>query len=69
MGVPMMLRLVYVLLLCCTLVPAKSAQAATPQLRAFWVDAFHDGFKTPAQTDRLVNEAKRAGANALFVQV
>ncbi len=64
-----MLRFMFALLLCCTLLPAVPAQAAAPQLRALWVDAFHDGIKTPAQTQVLLAEAERAGANALFVQV
>jgi uncharacterized lipoprotein YddW (UPF0748 family) len=40
-----------------------------PELRAVWVDAFHDGFKTPAQVDQLVAWARAANLNALFVQV
>lgn len=34
-----------------------------------WVDAFHDGIKSPAQVEKLVADAKRANLNALFVQV
>jgi uncharacterized lipoprotein YddW (UPF0748 family) len=40
-----------------------------PELRAVWVDAFHDGFKTREQVDRLVTWAREANLNALFVQV
>jgi uncharacterized lipoprotein YddW (UPF0748 family) len=40
-----------------------------PELRAVWVDAFHDGFKTPQQVDQLVAWARAANLNALFVQV
>ena len=40
-----------------------------PELRAVWVDAFHDGFKTPRQVDELVAWAREANLNALFVQV
>jgi uncharacterized lipoprotein YddW (UPF0748 family) len=40
-----------------------------PELRAVWVDAFHDGFKTPQQVDELVAWARSANLNALFVQV
>src|SRR5581483_9913682 len=29
-----------------------------PELRAVWVDAFHDGFKTPQQVDELVAWAR-----------
>jgi len=40
-----------------------------PQYRALWVDAFHDGIKSPAQVEKLVADAHRANINALFVQV
>jgi uncharacterized lipoprotein YddW (UPF0748 family) len=40
-----------------------------PELRGVWVDAFHDGFKTPQQVDDLVAWARAANVNALFVQV
>jgi len=39
------------------------------ELRGFWVDAFHDGIKTPAQVTQLIADAQAANANALFVQV
>ncbi|MGH7764563.1 MAG: glycoside hydrolase family 10 protein [Candidatus Dormibacteraceae bacterium] len=42
---------------------------APPQYRAIWVDAFHDGIKSPAQVEKLVADAHRANLNALFVQV
>ncbi|HEY0604012.1 MAG TPA: family 10 glycosylhydrolase [Herpetosiphonaceae bacterium] len=61
--------LVLLVLLASLLLPARSSQAAAPQLRGFWVDAFHEGIKTPEQTRRLIADAQRAGANALFVQV
>ncbi|HZG67561.1 MAG TPA: family 10 glycosylhydrolase, partial [Herpetosiphonaceae bacterium] len=64
------MRLVILLLVLGTLIiPVLPAAATAPQLRAFWVDAFHEGFKTPQQTDRLVADAVRAGANTLIVQV
>jgi uncharacterized lipoprotein YddW (UPF0748 family) len=50
------------------LLPTIEAQDP-PELRAVWVDAFHDGFKTPAQVDQLVAWARAANLNALFVQV
>jgi uncharacterized lipoprotein YddW (UPF0748 family) len=34
-----------------------------------WVDAFHDGIKTPAQVDKLIADARLAGVNTLIVQV
>jgi uncharacterized lipoprotein YddW (UPF0748 family) len=40
-----------------------------PQYRALWVDALHDGIKSPAQVEKLVADAHRANINALFVQV
>lgn len=57
------------ILLALLIMPAPASQAAAPQLRAFWVDAFHEGIKTPAQTRQLIADAERAGANALFIQV
>lgn len=48
---------------------APPTRAATPQLRAFWVDAFHEGYKTPQHTRQLIADAERAGANALIIQV
>src|SRR2546425_7795594 len=41
----------------------------TPQYRALWVDAFHDGIKSRAQVEKLVSDAHRANLNALIVQV
>jgi uncharacterized lipoprotein YddW (UPF0748 family) len=40
-----------------------------PQYRALWVDAFHDGIKSPAQVQKLVADAHRANINALIIQV
>lgn len=39
------------------------------ELRAFWVDGFHPGIRSPEDAERLVAEAKRANINALIVQV
>lgn len=39
------------------------------ELRGLWVDAFHPGIMTPAQTAEMVAKAKDAGFNAIFVQV
>ncbi|MBA4495348.1 family 10 glycosylhydrolase [Paenactinomyces guangxiensis] len=47
----------------------RHAFAASPELRAFWVDMFHNGAKTPAQVDQLLQDVKRSNANAIFVQV
>ena len=48
--------------------PAQAASAPA-QYRALWVDAFHDGMKSPAQVEKLVADAKRANLNTLIVQV
>ncbi|MDW8291094.1 MAG: family 10 glycosylhydrolase [Armatimonadota bacterium] len=42
---------------------------ASPEIRAFWVDAWHAGLSTPAEIDALLQAARTAKANALFVQV
>ncbi|MEM8534241.1 MAG: family 10 glycosylhydrolase [Chloroflexota bacterium] len=66
------MRLVLALLICTILIPLpqQTAQAATnPEIRAFWVDAFHDGFKTPQQIEQLVHDAEFANMNTLIVQV
>lgn len=65
---PRVLAVVILLALLISPAPLR-AQTAPAQLRAFWVDAFHDGIKTPAQTRQLIADVRRAGANALFVQV
>lgn len=51
--------------------PAPGAPSVAPelQMRAWWVDAFHDGVKTPAQVDQLIADARSAGVNTLIVQV
>ncbi|HVC77432.1 MAG TPA: family 10 glycosylhydrolase [Candidatus Micrarchaeaceae archaeon] len=52
--------------------PSASASVVTlgpPQYRALWVDAFHDGIKSPAQVEKLVADAHRGNLNALIVQV
>jgi uncharacterized lipoprotein YddW (UPF0748 family) len=50
--------------------PSPSPIAFGPsQYRAIWVDAYHDGMKSPAQVEKLVADAHRANLNALIVQV
>ncbi|HSJ58998.1 MAG TPA: family 10 glycosylhydrolase [Anaerolineae bacterium] len=39
------------------------------EFRALWVDAYHDGIKSRAQVDKLVETARAANVNALLVQV
>jgi uncharacterized lipoprotein YddW (UPF0748 family) len=51
-------------------VPISPAAAnSEAEVRALWVDAFHDGLKTPNQVERLVADARRANVNTLLVQV
>ena len=40
-----------------------------PELRAFWVDGFNDGFHTPAECDLLLARVRAAHMNAVFVQM
>ena len=50
--------------------PAEAREPSDQrEFRAFWVDAFHDGIKTPEQVDKLIADAQRANVNALIVQV
>ncbi len=39
------------------------------QFRAFWADAFHPGFKSPDEIDRLIADAQTSHVNALVVQI
>jgi uncharacterized lipoprotein YddW (UPF0748 family) len=48
---------------------ASTVVAGPSQLRAFWVDAFKPGFKSPAEVDRLLDDVRRANANAVIVQM
>ena len=49
--------------------PAGAAPAEVPRYQAVWVDAFHEGFKTPEQTKQLIEWARRNNVNALFIEV
>jgi uncharacterized lipoprotein YddW (UPF0748 family) len=49
--------------------PVAAPVMGPPQYRAIWVDAFHDGIKTPKQVDKLIADAQRANVNTLIVQV
>lgn len=50
-------------------VVAPGAAGPRAEIRAFWVDAFNRGIRTPQEADQLVADAKRAGVNTLIVQV
>ena len=49
--------------------PQPVGQMDPPELRALWVDAFHEGIRSAREADELVAAAKRANLNTLFVQV
>jgi uncharacterized lipoprotein YddW (UPF0748 family)/chitodextrinase len=40
-----------------------------PEFRAFWVDAYHNGFKTQSQVNQLISDVKLANCNAVVVQM
>lgn len=42
---------------------------AGEELRGLWVDTFHPGMRSEAEVRQLVSDARRAGFNALFVEV
>jgi uncharacterized lipoprotein YddW (UPF0748 family) len=48
---------------------APQAGTASPEVRAVWVDAFHEGIRTAAEAEALVEAATRGGLNTLIVQV
>lgn len=48
---------------------AATVPAAAQHYRAFWADAFHDGFKNEAQVEQMLADAATAHANAIFVQM
>lgn len=69
---PLLLALLALLTLLGGAAPAAARPVPAldpPELRALWVDAFHDGIKTPRQVDDLLAWAREANFNALFVQV
>lgn len=48
---------------------AYSLPEPQKEYRAFWVDMFHDGAKTPAQVDQLIKDVQASNANTIFLQV
>ncbi|MBE3135062.1 MAG: family 10 glycosylhydrolase [Acidobacteria bacterium] len=48
---------------------ASVPPAASPEIRAIWVDAFHAGIRSPREAAQLVADAKRLHLNTLIVQV
>jgi len=57
------------LLLAVPLFAQSPAPPDRPELRAFWVDGFNDGFKTPGQCDTLLARLRAMHCNAVFVQM
>jgi len=49
--------------------PMPTGAGPNPHFRAFWVDAFHPGIKSPAEVDQLIHDVQAANANAVIVQV
>jgi uncharacterized lipoprotein YddW (UPF0748 family) len=61
-----------VVLILLGMVPAVAAttqEQPQQQMRAFWVDAYHVGFRTPQQIDKLVADVQRGGMNTIIMQV
>lgn len=48
---------------------AASAGASAGELRAFWADAFHAGYKSAAEVDAMLDAVTEARCNAVFVEV
>jgi len=57
------------LLLAVPLFAQAPAPHDRPELRAFWVDGFNDGFKTAGQCDTLLQRLRAMHCNAVFVQM
>jgi len=49
--------------------PPRRPPAPAGKYRAFWVDAFHPGIKSPAEIDQLLRDVQAANANMVVVQV
>jgi uncharacterized lipoprotein YddW (UPF0748 family) len=60
---------VLIILLPFLLFPLSLDAQDPPELRAVWVDAFHEGIRSPREADELVAAARRANLNTLIVQV
>lgn len=61
--------LVFSLLILVTVLSTVALKAQSHEIRAFWVDAFGNGFKTSAQVTTLINDIRAANANAIFPEV
>lgn len=63
------MRRIWIVMALICMASAAVSGATSPEFRGIWVDAFHDGFKTPEQTTEMVNKVADANLNAIFVQV
>ncbi len=69
------MRRLSVVIVCLSWAALGRAHAAAPgtpgrpELRAFWVDGFNDGFHTPAECDLLLARVRAAHMNAVFVEM
>lgn len=50
-------------------VGCSAYQPTDPEFRAYWVDAWHPGFKTPAQVDSLLSNVRACNFNTVVVQM
>lgn len=48
---------------------AAPVRGQTPELRGFWVDAFHAGLRNNSEARQVIADARTGGFNAVFVQV
>lgn len=51
------------------LVCDQAEEIKSAQWRAFWVDAFGPGFRTPAEVDALINDIQSLKMNTIFAQM
>lgn len=58
-----------ILPLLCFALSNVCALGETPEFRGLWVDAFHDGFKTPQQVNRLLRDVRSGNFNAIVVEI
>lgn len=48
---------------------AAGSSGQPEQYRAFWVDAYHAGYKNAAEADKLIDDVAASHCNAIFLQV
>ena len=64
-----LITLVLLVAICAATESALAWSPGDPEFRAYWVDAWHAGFKSAAQCDQLIAEARAARMNAIVVQM